>query len=56
MADAKVYERLTELGIDRDRLASSLAVREDWGGMVSAFEYLTVLGVVLDCWPKEVSQ
>jgi hypothetical protein len=53
MPDAKVYDRLAELGIDRDRLARALDSKEDWGNMVHAFEYLTVLGVVLTNWPNE---
>jgi hypothetical protein len=53
MSENKLYERLIELGIDRKRLAAALETREDWGGMVNAFEYLTVLGTVLSNWPTE---
>ena len=46
-----IYDQLAEAGITRDRLKTALDSRENWGGMTHAFEFLTVLGVVLTEWP-----
>jgi hypothetical protein len=46
--DATIIERIEALGVDADRLKTCLDSRDNWGGMVHAFEYLTVLGVVCD--------
>ena len=48
-----VYDKLKEAGIDKARLQSALDSNENWGHMVHAFEYLTVLGVVLTDWPED---
>lgn len=56
MAQEDIYARLEELGIDRARFARAMEAREDWGGMVHAFEWLTVLGVVLSHWPDAVPE
>lgn len=42
-----IVAQLAALGIDEKRLAKVLAPKADnWGGLVHAFEVLTVLGVV----------
>lgn len=44
-----IIDRCKELGIDYERLRGVLGSGKDnWGYMVHSFEYLTVLGVVLD--------
>ena len=49
---ADVYEILAAHGIDKDRLGGVLAPKaENWGGLVHAFEVLTVLGAVHSAWP-----
>jgi hypothetical protein len=48
-----VYEKLAEAGINKARLKTALDSNENWGHMVHAFEFLTVLGVVLTEWPDD---
>lgn len=49
----QVHDTLIELGIPRDRLAKVLDYKDNWGHLVYAYEALTVMGVVLQHWPKE---
>lgn len=48
-----IVARCKELGIDYPRLKAALDNPDNWGGMVNAFEYLTVLGVVCDAMREE---
>jgi hypothetical protein len=46
--DRAIIERVKALGVDADRLKDALDSRDNWGGMIHAFEYLTALGVLCD--------
>lgn len=48
-----VYELLESHGIDKARLKSAMDSNDNWGGMVHAFEYVTVCSAVLATWPGE---
>ena len=48
-----IIERCKELGIDFERLDKALSTRDNWGGMINAFEFLTVLGVVADAMRED---
>lgn len=41
-----IIDRIKDFGIDADRLHKVMEQRDNWGSMISSFEYLTVLGVV----------
>ena len=45
---ADIIAKLKALGIDHKRLKGCLDAKDNWGDMIHAFEYLTVLGVVCD--------
>lgn len=47
MSDRKIIEACERAGVDSARLERCLRSGDDWGGMVNAFEYLTVLEAVL---------
>lgn len=51
-----ILERCREAGVDRDRLRRCLDAKDDWGGMVHAFEYLTVLGAVAAAFDAEATE
>lgn len=53
MSDKEIIERIKAQGIDHARLRSCLDQRDNWGGMVHAFEYLAVLGIVCDAMAAE---
>lgn len=50
-----IIARCAELGVDKERLRQALDQGDNWGDMIHAFEYLTVLGVVADAMtnPRE---
>ncbi len=47
-----VFDKIENHGVTFERLHEALNCHDDWGGMVHAFEYLTVLGVVEGAWKK----
>ena len=51
-----IIERIRELGIDYPRLKAVLDNPDNWGALVNAFEYLTVLGVVCDAMREEANR
>ena len=51
--DGEILRRCREAGIDGPRLKACLDGKDNWGGMVHAFEYLAVLGIVCDALLKE---
>jgi hypothetical protein len=53
MNDRSIITKCKLLGIDGQRLKQCLDGQDNWGAMVHAFEYLTVLGVVCDAMLAE---
>lgn len=47
-SDASILARCQDHGIDLDRLEACLSSHDNWGKMIHAFDYLTVLEVVLN--------
>lgn len=52
LAARTIFDRLEEHGIDRQRLVRCMDGTDNWGALVHACEYLTVIGVVLDAWAE----
>lgn len=50
-----VYHQLEGFGIDEDRLREVMDGHDNYGALVHAFETVTVLSVVLACWPEDES-
>lgn len=48
-----ILTKCREAGIDATRLRKALDAKDNWGGMIHAFEYLTVLGIVADAFKNE---
>lgn len=55
LSDQTIIDKLAELGIDYQRLKACMDARDNWGGMVHAFEYLSVCGVVLDAMRRSAN-
>lgn len=51
-----ILDKLRNLGVDGPRLKKCLDSKDNWGGMVHAFEYLTVCGVVEAAFANETEQ
>lgn len=45
-----LFDECEAFGIDLKRLSAALGSRDNWGGMVHAFEYVTVLSIVEKRW------
>lgn len=50
---ANVFDLLAQHGIDKSRLDEAMKSKDNWGGMVHAYEYVTTCSAVLASWPKE---
>ncbi len=49
----EIIEAIKAFGVDHKRLKEALDTKDNWGGMVHAFVYLTVLGVVEGAMEQE---
>jgi len=49
-----LYGRLEhDFGIDKARLKEIMDGHDNWGRLVHAVDYVTVLSLVVQCWPDE---
>lgn len=53
VTDRQIIDTIKSHGIDAARLKACLDQKDNWGSMIHAFEYLTVLGVVCDAMMKD---